>query len=70
MSKFAKTRNSKFSDERKSAKLMYQRGRSSRGRRVVDTGEGVGTVMATDKGIAIDRVGGLVLGKASDGVGL
>ena len=70
MSKFAKNRNSKFLGDRKSANLMYQRGRGSRGRRVIGTGGDVGTVVATDKGIAIDRVGGLVLGEGSGGVGL
>ena len=70
MRKLAKIRSSKSLDERKSAKLVCQRDRCSRGRRVIGTGGDVGTVVATDKGIAIDRVGGLVLGEASGGVGL
>ena len=70
MDSTVKDRGSKFSCDGKSAKLVYQRDGSSRGRRVVGTGEGVGTVMATDKGISIDRVGGLVLGEGSGGVGL
>ena len=70
MDSTVKSHGSKFSCDGKSAKLMCQRDRCSRGRRVIGTGGDVGTVVATDKGIAIDRVGGLVLGEASGGVGL
>ena len=70
MDSTVKIRGSKFSCDGKSAKLVYQRDGSNKGRRVVGTGEDVGTLVATDKGIAIDSVEGLVLKEASGVVGL